>query len=188
MAMIAIPLSVDTSRLFREIDVDGHRDSSDHVTLFCLGDDININTVLDIIPILYEVSSKIRPFEATCSKITTFPKGEKGYPVIAELKSDKLLELREKIRKLLEKNKIKYDNTFKEYKPHITVSWGKKKPGKIKFPEKAKLLITQLALYGGDNADSRIFVNFPFSLGVEKKAEDHLLLLTNWFSNLNNEI
>ena len=157
MAMIAIPLSVDTSRLFREIDVDGHRDSSDHVTLFCLGDDIN-------------------------------PKGEKGYPVIAELKSDKLLELREKIRKLLEKNKIKYDNTFKEYKPHITVSWGKKKPGKIKFPEKAKLLITQLALYGGDNADSRIFVNFPFSLGVEKKAEDHLLSLTNWFSNLNNEI
>jgi 2'-5' RNA ligase len=181
MAMIAIPLSTETSRLFREIDVSGYRDSSDHITLFYLGDRISIKTVLKIIPILYEVSSGIRPFEAQCSKITSFPKGDDGYPIIAELKSDILLEIRENIKTLLDKNKIKYDNTFPEYKPHITVSRDKNKPPKIKLPEKAKLPITQLALYGGDNANGRIFVSFPFSLGVEKQASDRALMFSSLF-------
>lgn len=184
MAMIAVPLSQETSRLFREIEIDGHRDVSDHITLFYLGDEVKINTILDIIPILYEVTSGMRPFEATCSRITTFPKGKNGYPVIGEIKCDLLHELREKVKKLLDKNKIDYDNTFPDYKPHLTLAYCKKKPKNIKLPIKTKIPINQIAIYGGDNADAKIFVNFPFSLGVEKSAADQILELSCKFSEM----
>jgi 2'-5' RNA ligase len=183
MAMIAIPVSPDVSRLFREIDVDGHRDSSDHITLFYLGENLKMDTILDIIPILNKVAEDLKPFDAMVSRITTFPKGEesKEYPVIAEVKCEKLLEIREKIRKMLDKNKIDYDDTYSEYKPHITLSYFKKKQKNIRLPVKAKFMINQIALFGGDEADSRIFVNFPFSLGVEKNASDKLLDLSEEF-------
>jgi 2'-5' RNA ligase len=181
MAMIAIPLSPDTSRLFREIEVDAHRDSSDHITIFYLGDDVDTNKLFDIIPIIYEAVKDVKPFEATCNRISTFPKGQKGYPVIAELKCDPLIELRNKLKKMLDKNKIDYDTTHEDYRPHTTLGYAKKKPKNIKLPTKAKLPINQIALYGGDRADSRLFVNFPFSLGVEKKAADKLIELANAF-------
>lgn len=170
MAMIAIPISPDTSRLFREIEIDGHRDPSDHITMFCLGDDIPIKTIQEIIPIIYKITSALSPFEVTCAKISTFPKGDKGYPVIAEIKSNELIELRKKIASALKRNKIPFDNTFKEYQPHITLAYAKKRPSKIKLPEKATIVVNQIAIYGGDNADSKIFVNLPFSLNVNSKT------------------
>jgi len=177
MAMIAVPISSDVSRLFREIDVDGHRDPSDHVTLFYLGEDLSLDTVLDIIPIMHKVVEGLSPFEASVGRITSFPKGEesKEYPIIAEVKSEKLIELREKIRKLLDKNKIEYSKEHSDYKPHITLSWNKKRQKNIRLPIKAKWMINQIALFGGDEADSKIFINFPFSLGVEKKSSDFIL-------------
>ena len=181
MSMIAIPISQDVSRLFREIEVDGARDPSDHITMFYLGDDVKLDTIVDIIPILYECSSEMSPFEATCSRITTFPKGNNGYPVIAEIKSDKLVDLRNKIKKMFDKNKIEYDDKFPDYKPHITLAYSKKKPKNIKIPSKFKWSINQMALYGGNEADSRIFVNFPFTFGVEKKAADMIEELSEMF-------
>jgi 2'-5' RNA ligase len=183
MAMIAIPISPDVSRLFREIDIDGHRDPSDHITLFYLGDDISIDTILDIIPIIHKVVEDLRPFEATVGKITSFPKGEdkKEYPIIAEVKSEKLMEIREKIRKMLDKNKVEYSDDYDEFRPHITLSFNKKRQKNLRLPTKAKFMITQIALFGGDEADSEIFVNFPFSLGVEKKSSDSIVELAEVF-------
>lgn len=172
--MIAIPVSQDVSRLFQSIEVDGHREPSNHITLFYLGDNININVIIDIIPILYEATLDIKPFDLTCSKIKTFPKGKYGYPVIAEIKSDQLTELRSKIKKMLDRNKIDYSDKFPEYNPHLTLSYSKKKPKSIKFPQKYKWTANHLSLFGGDEVDSKIFVNFPFDLGVKKEAMDRL--------------
>lgn len=185
MAMIAIPLAQDTSRLFREIEVDGHRDPSDHITLFYLGDDLKLDTLMDIIPILYEVTNDMKPFEVICSKLTSFPKGNYGYPFYAEIKSDQLKEIRNKIKKLLDKNKIDYNNNFPDYNPHVTLAYCKKKPKNIKLPYKLRFPLTQIALYGGDEVDSKFFVNFPFTLGVEKKSNiDIINKLANDFNHL----
>jgi 2'-5' RNA ligase len=170
MAMIAIPISPDTSRLFKEIEIEGNREPCDHITMFYLGDNIPFKTILEIMPILYKVTSNTLPFEINCSKITTFPKGEYGYPIIAELKSKELMEIRKKILSSLRRNHIKIDNSFKEYRPHITLAFAKKR-AKIKLPEKMTLMANQIALYGGDTADSKIFVNFPFTLNAGKIAK-----------------
>lgn len=181
MAMIAIPLAQDTSRLFREIEVDGARDPSDHISLFYLGDSLDIKKLLKMIPVVYEIVSNYSPIEITCSKITKFPKGEYGYPVIAEVKSPKLMELRESLKEAFDNSKIKYDNKFPEYHPHVTLAYSKKRPKNIRLPNKAKFMANQVAIYGGDEVDSKLFINFPLSLGVQKTAQDKLLELSNVF-------
>lgn len=169
MAMLAIPLSPDISRLFREIEIetDIHRDPSDHITLFCLGDDIEINQILKIIPVVYDITSETQPFEVTSSKISYFPKGDHGYPMIVQIKSPELEAIHSKIKRGLDSKKIKYDKTFTEYNPHVTLGWARKRPQKLKF-DKVKWAISQIGLYGGDEVDSKIYVNFPFTLGISK--------------------
>jgi 2'-5' RNA ligase len=180
MAMIAIPLSLDISRLFREVEIDslGARDASDHITMFYLGDEIPIKKLVKIIPIVFDITSKTKPFSASCSKIISFPEGKKGFPIIGEVKSSELLKFREQIKKEFKKNKIKFDEKFPEYKPHVTLGYSKTKPSSIKF-SKTNWSITQVGLYGGDEADSKFFVNFPFTLGIEKKVEKYAKLFCN---------
>jgi len=177
MAMIAIPISSDVSRLFRGIDLEDNvvRDVSDHITLFYLGDNISVHEVIKMIPTIFDITSKMEPFELSCSKVTCFPKGKKGYPIIGEIKSKQLMELREKIRRIFERKGIKYDNKFPEFKPHVTLGFSKKKVKNFKINK--TWLATQMSIYGGDTADTRLFVNFPFDLGVTtiKKASENVL-------------
>lgn len=170
MAMLAIPLSRDISRLFTQVDVPGARDPSDHITLFFLGDEIPIETVGKLVPIIHQVTSELRPFMVSCKRITTFPKGENGYPVIAQLQAPQLQEIREKVKRIFDRKGINYDNeTHPEFNPHVTLSYSKKKPKNISFP-KIQWQVNELALFGGDGHDERVYVNFPFSLGIERKG------------------
>ncbi len=169
MAMLAIPLSRDISRLFTQVDVPGVRDPSDHITLFFLGKETSIDTIGKLVPVIHQVTSELRPFLVSCKRITTFPKGDNGYPVIAQLQAPQLQEIREKVKRIFDRKGIKYDDTYADFSPHVTLSYSKKKPKNISFP-KIQWQINELALYGGDDHDERVYVNFPFSLGIEHKA------------------
>jgi 2'-5' RNA ligase len=191
MSMIAVPLSPDVSRLFREIDVPGERDASDHITLFYLGDDTPIEQITKAVQAIYKVTQDMKPFLVTAKRITTFPRNDartssnltKGYPVIAELAAPELTSMRDKLRRVFERSGIKFDNTYPDYKPHVSLSYSKKKPKIIRFPQKLQFQVSCIALYGGNETDERIFVNFPFSLGVEKKSA-YLELLADQFYKL----
>src|SRR5690606_40471128 len=104
------------------------------------------------------------------AKITTFEKGKYGYPIIGEVKSKGLIELRDKIEKSFKNSNIKFDNKYPEYKPHITLGYSSEKPKDIKI-DKFKFSIPQISLYGGDEHDERVFINFPFSFGLSKNAK-----------------
>lgn len=161
-------------RLFQQVDVPGERDPSDHITMFYLGDGVPLDRLMKIIPILYKLCAKTDPFKVSCKRITTFPKGKKGWPVIGQVQSKEIQSLWTKIKSALEQNNIKYDKTYSEYNPHVTLSYSKKKPKNISFP-KLEWTVGEISLYGGDEHDERLFVNFPFSIGLkEKKALDEL--------------
>ncbi|NJO18733.1 MAG: 2'-5' RNA ligase family protein [Thioploca sp.] len=170
MAMISLQIPNDIGRMFKEIDIPGKRDATDHITLFYLGDEIDIKKVIKIIPVIFEAVNGMGPFSVSCNKITTFPMGKNGYPVIGEIKSPELIKLRNKLKKLFDKNKIKYDNKFPEYKPHLTLSYSEDEVDDIKL-KNFDWKVSSISLYGGDVSDTRLFVNFPFSLEIKKKAE-----------------
>lgn len=170
MAMIAIPVPESVGRLFRSIEVPGERDNSDHITMFYLGDNLSINKIVKIIPVVYKLVSELEPFLITTRKIVTFPKGDKGYPVIAPVEGANLHEIRKKLKRAFDSKGIEYNNKFPEYKPHVTLSYSKKKPKHIRLP-KTQWQVNEIAIYGGDSCDEKIFVKLPLGLKIiERKA------------------
>ena len=148
-----------------QIDVPGQRDPSDHITMFFLGKELSIDTIGKLVPIIHKVTSELRPFMVSCKRITTFPKGDNGYPVIAQLQAPQLQEIREKIKRIFERKGINYDETHAEYNPHVTLSYSKKKPKNISFP-KIQWQINELALFGGDDHDDA-----PQDQGGERRCQ-----------------
>jgi 2'-5' RNA ligase len=185
MAMIAIPISDDVGRLFRQVDVLGERDPSDHMTMFHLGEDIKLDQILLATRAIYRVTSKMEPFTVSCKRITTFPKVDKMYPVIAKVDSKGLLPLRKSIESELKRSGVRYDKTHEDYNPHVTLGYSKKKPKNITFP-KIEWQVNSVCLYGGDVHDERLFVSFPFSLGISKKA-GYISTLANLYENLSKQ-
>lgn len=187
MAMVAIPITGNISRLFREIEIPGERDLSNHITLFYLGDDIRMKEIIEMIPTIYDITSKTKPFEVMADRVTCFPKSEKKvYPIIASLKSNELIDFREKIKRTFNRNSIGYDKTHEDFNPHLTLSYNKKKIKNTKLP-RIKFMINEIGLYTGNAGDNRMYINFPLSLGVEigKKAwADQVLELTNMYYDL----
>jgi 2'-5' RNA ligase len=170
MAMIAIPIHKEISRLFQAIDVDANRDLSDHITMIYLDDNLGINKVIKIIPAIFDITSNTKPFEVSTSKITCFPEGKHGFPIIAMIESKELNKLRSDITKAFNEKKISFNEKFPDYKPHITLGYAKEKVKDIKF-DKLKITISEISLYGGDTTDDKLFVNFPFSLKTSKLAQ-----------------
>jgi len=170
MAMLAIPIQPDISRLFQEFDLDMERDPSNHITLFYFGDDLPISRILKIIPIIFNITEDLRPFLASASEYSFF-ESDDVYPIICPVKSKELMSLRNKIRHALDDDKIKYDKKFPEYKPHITLGFSKDKPPKnTKFP-KVEFTISQLSLYCGDTTDTKLFINFPFTINKASQLD-----------------
>ena len=179
MAMIAIPVPNNVGRMFRAIDVPGERDPSDHITMFYLGDNVSVDKLTRIIPVIFKVTEALDPFLVTCKRISTFPKNDdrhssdssNGYPVIAQVESPLLHEIRSKLKRAFDSKGIEYNNKYPEYKPHVTLSYSKKKPKNIRLP-KTQWLVNEIALFGGDNSDERLYVSFPLGLKIiERKAE-----------------
>lgn len=178
MAMLAVPVPKEIGRLFYNIDVPGNKEKPDHITLFYFGDNIKMSQILKIIPAVYEITSNTKPFEAATNQINYF-ESKDLFPIKLEVESKKLKQLRSNIKNEFEKEGIKFSNDFPKFNPHITLSYSEEKFEK-KIPE-LKWTINEIALYAGDESDSRLYVNFPFSLGLEKNASDNLLEMCNAF-------
>ena len=165
--MLAIPIQPDISRLFKEFDLDIEKDPSDHITLFYFGDNLPISKILKIIPVILEVTESLKPFTASTSEYSCFDSDDL-FPVICKVKSKELMDLRSKIADAFNSSKIKYDKKFPDYNPHITLGYSKDKLKNKKFP-KVEFPISQLSLYGGDEADTKLFINFPFTINKKSK-------------------
>jgi hypothetical protein len=98
MAMLAIPIQPDISRLLQELDLDIERDPSNHITLFYFGDNLPMSKVLKIIPVVFDIVQNLSPFTATVSNYTHFDSDDL-YPIICPVKSQALLDLRQKLQK-----------------------------------------------------------------------------------------
>lgn len=162
MAMLAIPIQQDISRLLQELDLDIERDPSNHITLFYFGDNLPMSKVLKIIPVVFDIVQTLSPFTANVSNYTHFDSDD-IYPIICPVKSPTLLDLRQKIQKAFDKKKISYDKKFPDYHPHITLGYSEDKVKDFKFP-KIEFTIPQISLYAGDTTDTKLFVNFPFTI------------------------
>jgi len=187
MAFLGIRIPTETGRLLKNIDVPGDKESSSeyHITLLHFEDNWPISEIARALEATYDVVSKIKPFLVKVNKVGCFPKREDNpAPVIAKVTSDDLHDLREKLAKEFDKSEISFSKNFKNFNPHITLSYADKEVDEFDVDD-LEFSIQELVLWGGDHGDDRIFITFPLK-GPEKQKHALLLQKAIMFEKLAN--
>ncbi len=176
MAFLAIQVPQDTARIFQDIDVPGDKGKvgKHHITLCYLGKDVPIAMLTKAIEATFKVVSSTRPFTVSVSKVTTFPVGDDGVPVICPIDSEELHALRARLVDRFVEDGVEYNNKYPIYKPHVTLSYAEEA-----IPDRQIPTLTwgahEVILWGGDSGDSRLVVQFPMSLSLREKVARRFL-------------
>lgn len=171
MAFLGIRIPHETARLIHEIEVPGEKEDSAqlHITLLYLGDETPIKDLAKAMVATYEVAQNINPFWVKLACVSYFPVEESNpVPIIAPVVSPKLTELYTMLKKSFDKTKVDYSKKFKEYKPHVTLSFNEEPIKKTKI-EPIEWSVQELVLWGGSDGDNRVFTTFPLEI---KKNEE----------------
>lgn len=174
MAFLGIKINSDVGRMLNGIDVPGVKESPSeyHITILCFDDNWPISKVSKALEATYEIVNKEKPFYIEVNTIDSFPKRkDKPLPIIARVESKELHDLCDKLREKFDDEGIDYKKDFKEFKPHITLSYDED----LKSFEEVKIdpvtfTVQDIVLWGGDYGDSRLFVNFQLK-APDKRAE-----------------
>jgi len=173
MAFVGLRVPHETARLLGGLEVPGKKEptSSFHITMFYLGDEVDIDALAQAIKVTFKITTETKPFTVRTSQITSFPKGDDGTPIICRVESDALHDLRDKIREAYEEAKVDFNNTYPDYKPHVTLAYDTEGE---EFAEQRIPTVEwgahELVLWGGDEGDDKLVVAFPFVLGDLDKA------------------
>jgi 2'-5' RNA ligase len=184
MAFLGIRIPHETGRLLTSIEVPGENTAASdmHITILHFEEHWPITEMAKAMETTYDVVSKIKPFIAMTEEVTCFPKRDGKSAIITPIKAAELHELRDQLAKEFEKSKIDFSKTFKDYKPHITLSYADDEIEDFNI-DPVEFSVQELVLWGGDHGDDRIFITFPLK-GPEKQKHSVLLQKANMFCKL----
>ena len=162
MAFLGIRVPTETGRLLKEIEVPGENvaKSEMHITLLCFEDNWPISELAKSLEAAYDIVSKIKPFRVTIDKVSCFPKHGDKCAIIAPVKGAELHELHDKLAKNFDKEEIDFSKRFKDFKPHVTLSYNDEEIDDLDVDE-VEFQVQEVVLWGGDHGDDRIFITFP---------------------------
>lgn len=172
MAFLGLKVPHEVGRLFREIEIPGDKvaESDYHVTILCFDDEWPISEIAKAMEATFDVLNKFEPFHMETSVVTCFPKREDNpVPIIAKMKSKELMKLSDALRKEFDKQKIEYSKIFKDFKPHMTLSYAEDEIKDRKISP-IEFFVHEIVLWGGDNGDDRIFITFPLAHDKPKRG------------------
>lgn len=175
MAALMFPVPEETARILNEVEVPGTPETHHlHTTVVHLGKDIPIEQIAELLPVLYQVTSRTLPFSISTDLITTFPEGEDGVPVIAKVSSPELHAFRKSICGAMDDAAIDYGKKFPVYNPHVTVAYATDQDAEfeLEIPE-ISWSAHELMLWGSDRGTGRLVVKFPLSFPTGKVASEH---------------
>lgn len=167
MAALMFQVPPETARILHELEVPGNPEKHDpHITVLYLGKDVPVETISEMLPVIYRVTSTTAPFSVTTNSVGYFPPGDDGMPIIAKIDSPELHEFRKRLTDAFEAGGVEYDKKFPDYKPHTTLAYapGRTKPFELDIPE-VSWGCHELVLWGSNRGTGRLTINFPFSLG-----------------------
>lgn len=165
MAALMIAVPEETSRILGEIPVEGKREPHSHITMIHIGKDIPIKVIAGMLPVLYEVTSKTPPFSVSTKKVTNFPAGDDGVPVICRVESPELHKFRAELKVALDEADISYSNNFPEFKPHVTLAYDPDPDASYDMSiSEISWGVSELVLWGSNRGIGRLVIKFPLSL------------------------
>jgi 2'-5' RNA ligase len=165
VAFVGLKVPVELGSLFSQVEVPGRRESKDkyHVTILNMGKDVPIEQIGKASVVAFKVCEQTPPFMVTTKKVSQFPKGSDGVPIIALIESPALHNLQANLKKAFDKEGVSYSKKFPEFKPHVTLAYSD-----TGMPEQAIVpiswTVSDINLWGGDSGEERIVTRFPLSM------------------------
>lgn len=186
MAFIGIQIPQVIGQTLHNIKVPGKKEeiSELHITLLNLEKEFPIKDLGKSMLAAYEVCKDFEPFVIDIKEVIFFPAEDgKPYPIVVKVEADKLQQLHKKLKASFDKHKVEYSKKFKDFKPHITLSYSKEKIHPFKIDE-LKIPINELVLWGGDHGNDRIFITFPLETKEENKKTSFIRQMSEIFYKL----
>lgn len=186
MAFLGIRIPLDIARLFRGLELPGEKvaENEYHITILMFEENWPIKEVVKAMEASFEVLKDTEPFTISLDKVTCFPKREDNpCPIIMKVDSKELQKLNSNLKKEFDKANVEYSKTFKDFKPHITLSYADEEIDDMKIDSAMEFTVTEVVLWGGDDGDDRIFITFPLK-GIVQKKHSYLLQKVDVFSKL----
>jgi 2'-5' RNA ligase len=177
MSFLGIRIPSEIGNVLKKIEVPGDKtDTSDmHITILCFKNDMPIHKIAKATEATYDVIKDFSKFQIKINKTTCFPK-RRGHPapIIIPVISDELQELHKKLCKSFDKYHVKYSQTFKEYNPHITLSYNNKEIKDFKI-DNVKIPVSELVLWSGDEGitDNNVYITFPLQENHKHSALEY---------------
>jgi len=153
-----------------------------HVTIIYLGDDVPVETLGELVPTIYGVTSSAKPFLVSTQTVGTFPEGNNGVPVIALVEAPALHQLKDRLCAALDSVGYAYDKKFPEYKPHVTLAYG---PSHVAGLQASIPPVSwdamDLWLWGANRGTGELLMKFPFGGTMTQAAHARALVkLASW--------
>lgn len=164
MAFIGFRVPEVTSRLYSAIDVPGERETFHHITVLNLGKEMDSAAIGEAFEVANEVVRSWKPFTVRTARVSCFPAGDDGTPIICPVDSDELHELWEQLRDAFDAAEVPFSKKFPVYKPHVTLSYSPEPIEDRRITPPIEWGAHELVLWGGSAKDLGVTVHMPFSL------------------------
>jgi len=172
MAFLGIRVTHEVGRLLSSIEVPGKRVAASdmHITLLGFADNWPISELVNALKAAYDVVSTSKPFLVKTQRISCFTsKANQSAAIVARIESLELHKIHDKLAESFDKEKIDFCKDFKDYNPHISLSYNDKAIEEFEF-EEVEFSVPELVLWGGDHGDDRVFITFPLQGPKKQKC------------------
>lgn len=162
--MIGLRVPHEIARLLQTVEVPGEKvdSGSYHLTLFYLGDGVEIDQLTRAVGALFNVVQKTAPFTVRLDKVDSFPGNEDGVPIICPVNAAPLTALRDQLAEALDEAGVEYSKRWPTFQGHVTLSYADK-AHQASLPP-IEWGVTEVVLWGGDQGDDRMTATFPLSM------------------------
>lgn len=165
MAMVGFRVPPETARLLSGVEVEGKKEdiANFHITLLFTGSNMSVEQLAKALGATHSVTSKMRPFTVSTSRVSSFPKGDDGVPIICPIDSDQLHDLHTKLCKAFDEAGVEYSKKYPEYKPHVTLSYADEAMEDRRIPQ-IEWGAHAVVVWGGESRGASIMMTFPLTL------------------------
>jgi len=180
MSFLGISLPADVCRQFRDIECPGDKVDMGtyHVTMLYIGDKTPISVVAKALETAAPVMQRTAPFGLEVRKIRNFPENpddRSGHPIIAQVESPMLHELRGELAQAFDDHDVPYSKKFPDFKPHVTLAYSPE-PYEEDLEEPIKWTCNETVLWAGDDYGDRFIVTFQLPrTGPKYEGSDQLV-------------
>lgn len=169
MAMVALKIPYDVASILEGVGPpgDNHAASDMHVTILYLGDDVNIPRLGLAMVAVQKVAAETESFLLSVNRVDSFPENNGSIPIIAPIDSPPLHKFHDALRSSMDECGVWYSTKWKEYKPHVTLSYAKDvdfKNASLNFP--ITWGVCEVNIYGGNEMGDGVNVTIPFKRNI----------------------